>query len=117
MRGWDTRRKARDVRIEAGSAHASGKIVTSADLTALLQAVVRPGDRVCLEGDNQKQADLLAQGLAAVDPAVVHDLHIVQSGIVLPEHLDLFENGIAKKLDFSFSGPQSARRPTLDRAG
>ena len=113
MREWDTRKKARDARIDDGSAHATGKIVAPANLTALLQAVVRPGDRVCLEGDNQKQADLLAQGLASVDPAVVHDLHIVQSGIVLPEHLDLFEKGIAKKLDFSFSGPQSARVASL----
>jgi len=113
MREWDTRKKARDARIEDGSALATGKIVAPANLTALLQAVVRPGDRVCLEGDNQKQADLLAQGLASVDPAVVHDLHIVQSGIVLPEHLDLFEKGIAKRLDFSFSGPQSARVASL----
>ena len=113
MREWDTRKTARDARIDAGSAHANGKIVAPANLTALLQAVVRSGDRVCLEGDNQKQADLLAQGLASVDPAVVHDLHIVQSGIVLPEHLDLFEKGIAKRLDFSFSGPQSARVASL----
>jgi len=27
---------------------------------ALLEAVIRSGDRVCLEGDNQKQADFLA---------------------------------------------------------
>lgn len=113
MREWDTRQKARAERIEAGSRRATGKIVSPANLTAFLQAVVRPGDRVCLEGDNQKQADLLAQALAAVDPAIVHDLHIVQSGIVLPEHLDLFEKGIAKKLDFSYSGPQSARIASL----
>jgi len=34
---------------------------------------------------------------------------MVQSGVVLPEHLDLFETGIARRLDFSYSGPQSAR--------
>lgn len=34
---------------------------------------------------------------------------MVQSGVVLPEHLDLFEHGIAKRLDFAYSGPQSAR--------
>ena len=34
---------------------------------------------------------------------------MVQSGVVLPEHLDLFEQGIAKRLDFAYSGPQSAR--------
>ena len=65
-----------------------------------MEAVIGPGDRVCLEGDNQKQADLLCAALLAVDPAKVHDLHMVQSGVVLPEHLDLFERGIAKKLDY-----------------
>ena len=39
----------------------------------------------------------------------VHDLHMVQSGVVLPEHLDMFEKGIARRLDFSYSGPQAAR--------
>ena len=46
MREWDTRKKARDARIEDGSALATAKIVAPANLTALLQAVVRPGDRV-----------------------------------------------------------------------
>jgi len=113
MKEWDSRQKARAERIEAGSRFSTGKIVAPEKLTALLQAVIRSGDRVCLEGDNQKQADLLAEALAAVDPAALHDLHIVQSGIVLPEHLDLFEKGIAKRLDFSYSGPQSARVASL----
>jgi malonate decarboxylase alpha subunit len=39
----------------------------------------------------------------------VHDLHMVQSVLALPEHLDVFERGIARKLDFSFSGPQALR--------
>ena len=77
------------------------------DATALLEAVIRPGDRVCLEGDNQKQADYLADALVAVDTSRVHGLHIVQSGVTLPAHLDLFARGIATKLDFSYSGPQS----------
>ena len=38
----------------------TGKIVEARDATRLLEAVIRPGDRVCLEGNNQKQADLLA---------------------------------------------------------
>jgi len=102
-------RIARDARIEAGSRLATGKIVDAINATALLEAVLRPGDRVCLEGDNQKQADLLARALAAVDVARVHDLHMVQSGVVLPEHLDIFESGVAKRLDYAYSGPQSAR--------
>ncbi len=36
-----------------------GKIAQSADIVALLEAVIKPGDTVCLEGDNQKQADFL----------------------------------------------------------
>ncbi len=109
MTDWRRERTTRDSRITAGRAHASGKIVPAGAVVDLLQGVLRPGDRVCLEGDNQKQADCLARGLSACDPSVIHDLHMVQSGIVLPEHLDVFEQGIAKKLDYSYSGPQGGR--------
>ncbi len=114
---WCTRREARDERINAGASVADRKVVRAGDVTALLEAVIRSGDRVCLEGDNQKQADLLAAGLLAVDVRKVHDLHMVQSGIVLPEHLDIFERGIAKRLDYSYSGPQSARVAKMLFAG
>jgi malonate decarboxylase alpha subunit len=109
MTNWNAQRTALTERLTAGHEHACGKIVALADLQAFLEAVLRPGDRVCLEGDNQKQADLLASALAAVDVGKVHDLHMVQSGVVLPEHLDVFETGVAKRLDYSYSGPQSAR--------
>ena len=117
MVDWCTRQKARDERIQAGSTYAKGKAVRVEDATALLEAIIRPGDRVCLEGDNQKQADLLAAALLAVDVGKVHDLHMVQSGIVLPEHLDMFERGVAKRLDYSYSGPQSARVAQMLFAG
>ena len=113
MTAWDSRKRMRDERVAAGGVHAVGKLVDKAVLPGFLETVIRPSDRVCIEGDNQKQADLLAQALAAVDPARVHDLHMIQSGIVLPEHLDLFEKGIARRLDFSYSGPQSARLASL----
>jgi len=106
---WQRQRQARDARLEAGARLAHGKIVEARDVTRLMEAVIGPGDRVCLEGDNQKQADLLSSALLAVDLAKVHDLHMVQSGVVLPEHLDLFDRGVAKKLDYAYSGPQSAR--------
>jgi malonate decarboxylase alpha subunit len=109
MTTWRTAQGARDGRLQAGAKFAKGKIVDARDATALLEAVIRPGDRVCLEGDNQKQADLLARALAAVDVARVHGLHMVQSGVVLPEHLDVFDSGVAKRLDYAFSGPQSTR--------
>ena len=91
----------------------NGKRVDSAHAVALLNAALSPFDRVCLEGNNQKQADFLAKALVQVDPKRVHDLHMVQSVLSLPEHLDVFELGIASKLDFSFSGPQGARLAQL----
>ncbi|SHG59944.1 malonate decarboxylase alpha subunit [Kaistia soli DSM 19436] len=109
MAEWQQNRARRDRRIEAGIKLAEGKIVAAGDATRLLEAVIQPGDRVCLEGDNQKQADLLSAALLAADPARLNTLHMVQSGVVLPAHLDLFERGIAKRLDYAYSGPQSAR--------
>jgi malonate decarboxylase alpha subunit len=108
MTDWQKQRGERSARLNAGSPYASGKMVPPDKVKAFLEAVIRPGDRVCLEGDNQKQADFLAEALAEVDRSRIHDLHIVQSGIVLQAHLDLFERGIARKLDFSYSGPQGA---------
>ena len=108
MTDWKSEQRSREQRLNAGAKFAEGKMVAPSASTALLQAVIRPGDRICLEGDNQKQADFLAACLANADPKVLHDLHVVQSGIVLPEHIDLFEKGIAKRLDYSYSGPQGA---------
>ncbi|WP_035179325.1 malonate decarboxylase subunit alpha [Acidocella facilis] len=108
LKSWDRQRRERQARLDAAAPLAQGKIVPTARVSALLRALIRPGDRLCLEGDNQKQADFLADALAALDPAEIHDLHIVQSGVVLQAHLDLFERGLARKLDFSYSGPQSA---------
>src|SRR5690606_19657458 len=96
---------------------ARGRRVRAEDATALLETVIEPGDRVCLEGNNQKQADFLARALNAVDPARVHDLHMVQSVVALPEHVSVFERGIAREIDFSFSGPQATRIAALVEAG
>ncbi|HEV6965539.1 malonate decarboxylase subunit alpha [Roseateles sp.] len=94
-----------------------GRHVATGAAVQLLEAVLEPGDRVCLEGNNQKQADFLARALTQVDPQRVHGLHMVQSVLALPEHLDLFETGIARRLDFSFSGPQGARLAKLVAGG
>ncbi|TWB88973.1 malonate decarboxylase alpha subunit [Bradyrhizobium macuxiense] len=109
MSDWGMQKAALGERLAAGQRHANGKVVPIPSLPAFLKSVIRSGDRVCLEGDNQKQADILASSLANLDPAEISDLHMVQSGIVLPSHLDIFEKGIARRLDFSYSGPQSAR--------
>src|SRR4029079_15699502 len=103
---WKKTGSERQNRLETASKYASGKLVAPQNIGSLLEAVVRPNGRECLEGANQKQHDFLAEALARVDKSRVHDLHIVQSGIVLQAHLDLFEKGIARRLDFSYSGPQ-----------
>ena len=113
MTVWDKGRRERSSRLQAAAPYANGKCVQRGQLAGLLEAILRPGDRVCLEGDNQKQADVLASALASLDPSKVHDLHMVQSGVVLPEHLDIFERGIARRLDFAYSGPQSQRMAKL----
>jgi malonate decarboxylase alpha subunit len=95
----------------------AGKIVSSERIVDLLHAILESGDRVCLEGNNQKQADFLAKALTRLDPSRVHDLHMLQSVLALPEHLDVFDKGIASRLDFSFSGPQAARLAKLAMAG
>ena len=116
-RSWDTRATERARRLSraqtALGASLDNKRVVAEHATRLLEAVIAPFDRVCLEGNNQKQADFLARSLAAVDAAVVHDLHMVQSVLALPEHLDVFDKGIATRLDFSFSGPQGTRLARL----
>jgi malonate decarboxylase alpha subunit len=88
-------------------------VVDTGSAVDLLEAVIAPGDRVVLEGNNQKQADFLSRSLSEVNPALVHDLHMLISAISRPEHLDIFEKGIAKKIDFSYAGAQSARVPAL----
>ncbi len=104
-------------RISRGHELSNGKIVLHADAVRLLEAVIEPSDRICLEGNNQKHADFLAECLAQVDPAHIHDLHIVQSNIALPAHLDVFENGIARNLDFCYSGAQGVRMAQLVAEG
>jgi malonate decarboxylase alpha subunit len=116
-RAWDTARRNRAARLARAREVAPGRWIEPGRATALLEAIVEPGDRLCLEGDNQKQADFLARALAAVDPARVRDLHLVLSVLALPEHLALFERGVARRVDFSFSGPQAVRLAQLVKAG
>ncbi|WP_242346976.1 malonate decarboxylase subunit alpha, partial [Anaeromyxobacter terrae] len=118
-RAWDTARRGREARLARARpiGGAAGRWVEPERVTPLLEAILEPGDRVCLEGDNQKQADFLARALACADPARVHDLHLVMSVLALPEHVELFERGLARRLDFSFSGPQGTRLAHLVAAG
>jgi malonate decarboxylase alpha subunit len=116
-RDWNTLADRRQARLQRATDAGLGRLVAHAEVSRLLHTVLEPGDRVCLEGNNQKQADFLAECLAQLDPAQVHGLHMVQSVLSLPSHLDVFERGIAQRLDFSFSGPQSGRLATLVAEG
>ena len=116
-RDWNTLADRRQARLQRAADAGLGRLLPHAEVPRLLHTVLEPGDRVCLEGNNQKQADFLAECLAQLDPAQVHGLHMVQSVLSLPSHLDVFERGIAQRLDFSFSGPQSGRLANLVAEG
>lgn len=108
-RKWDVRRNEKQRRIEAVKPFTKGKVLPTQDFPKILEKLIMSGDKVALEGNNQKQADFLARMLTQIDPAKVNNLHMLMPSIGLPEHLDVFEKGIARKLDFSFSGTQSVR--------
>ena len=109
----DLRRQGRLRRIQRAAAIGIQRQVPGSRVSELLASVIEPGDRVCLEGNNQKQADFLSEALAACDPTQLHHLYMVQSVLSLPSHIDLFEKGIASQLDFAFSGPQGNRLARL----
>src|SRR6202453_149356 len=108
-RSWTSLRDSKAARMRDLGSIANGKLINQRDIVEALQTLIHSGDRVALEGDNQKQADFLSRSLVQVDPAKLHDIHLLISTISRPEHLTLFERGIARKLDFSFAGPQSLR--------
>ncbi|MGF7180874.1 malonate decarboxylase subunit alpha [Tunturiibacter psychrotolerans] len=106
---WTTRRDEKRRRLESVKPWMRGPVLAQNKMVEALETVIQSGDRVVMEGDNQKQADFLSRSLAKVDPKKIHDLHLIISSISRPEHLTVFELGIAKKVDFAFAGPQSLR--------
>ena len=108
-RSWTTRRDEKARRLAAVADWLEDGVLPTARIADALEQLIRPGDRVALEGDNQKQADFLSRSLAGVDPANVNGVHLLISSISRPEHLTLFERGIAHRVDFSYAGAQSLR--------
>ena len=106
---WDTERKAKQAKKRAAESITSTKIVPSDKIVEFMECVMRPKDIVILEGDNQKQAVFLAKSLTKVNPQRIHDLHMVMTCPQIPEHLDIFDLGIARDLDFSFAGKNDKR--------
>jgi malonate decarboxylase alpha subunit len=108
-RSWTTRRDEKRRRMQLVQPWMKGPILRKEKIIDALETLIVSGDRIVLEGDNQKQADFLSRSLVKVDPKKIHDLHLIISSISRPEQLTLFELCIAKKLDFSYAGPQSLR--------
>ncbi|MGL4861168.1 MAG: malonate decarboxylase subunit alpha [Enterobacteriaceae bacterium] len=114
---WDRRKRDKQARLQSARPLLQGKVIPGANLPDVLELLLRPGDKVVLEGNNQKQADFLSRTLAQLSAQKIHDLHMIMPTLSRPEHLTLFEKGIARKLDFSFSGPQSLRMAQLIEDG
>src|SRR3984885_4809198 len=110
---WSRRRAKKAARLARIAPWMKGLVLETGAIVEALQTLLEPGDAVALEGDNQKQADFLSRALVQVDPAKIHDLHLLISSVSRPEHLTLFERGIARKLDLAFAGPQSVRLAQL----
>lgn len=106
---WDLKRQKKIAKMAKVIPMMQGKYINSSDIVAALEALISPGDRVVLEGDNQKQASFLSEKLLEVDVNKVNQLHMIMPSVSRPEHLTIFEKGIAEKLDFSYAGAQSLR--------
>src|SRR5271157_2774837 len=111
--GWCRRRVKKAARLARIARWMNGRVLETGAIVEALETLIEPGDAVALEGDNQKQADFLSRALVQVDPAKLHDLHLLISSVSRPEHLTLFERGIARRIDLAFAGPQSVRLAQL----
>ena len=114
---WDTERKAKQAKKRAAEGITATKVVPQDKTVELMECIIRPNDIVAMEGDNQKQATFLAKSLVKVSPQKIHGLHMVMSCPQLPEHLDVFDLGIARELDFSYSGKNDKRIYQMIEAG
>lgn len=108
-RNWASKREKKAQTMKKIEHLLDGKYVPTEAIIEVLEQLIRPGDKVVLEGDNQKQASFLSKSLEQVDAQKVNNLHMIMSSISRPEHLTIFEKGIAAKIDFSYAGAQSTR--------
>jgi len=117
IRSWTTRRDHKRRQLKSVAELTKGRIIPTENIVAVLEKLIASGDKVALEGNNQKQASFLSMALSELDATKVHGLHMIMSAIARPEHLDIFEKGIAQKLDFSFAGAQSLRMAQMIEDG
>jgi hypothetical protein len=59
-RSWTTLRDEKARRLAAIAPWLEDGVLPAARIVDALETLIRPGDRVALEGDNQKQADFLS---------------------------------------------------------
>lgn len=116
-KSWTTRRDQKAARLAKIDHLLKGKLLGNEHIIEALELLISPGDKVVLEGDNQKQASFLSKALNEVSADKINGLHMIMSSISRPEHLDIFEKGIAEKIDFSYAGAQSLRMSQMIEDG
>ncbi len=104
MRDWNSQARNREAaNLSARPLSPNGKTVAASDIGASWRPCWSRATGSALRATIRSRP-ISGQGLGGVNPAKVNNLHMVQSVLALPEHLDVFERGIAATLDFSFPG-------------
>ncbi|MGE5672813.1 MAG: malonate decarboxylase subunit alpha [Mycobacterium leprae] len=101
----------------AGAYRGDGKVVAPEQARLLLEALLRPGDTVALEGSPDKQARFLAATLAEIGRGSVRDLHLVVPVIALSEQIHLLKGGAVSRLSYASAGGLSAQVNEACQAG
>jgi malonate decarboxylase alpha subunit len=84
-RSWTTRRDEKRRRIELVKPWMKRSILPKEKIIDALETLIVSGDRIVLEGDNQKQADFLSRSLVKVDAArSIEDLVAWSGGLYSP---------------------------------
>ncbi|MDD2363585.1 MAG: malonate decarboxylase subunit alpha [Eubacteriales bacterium] len=74
---WHKKCDLKQARLRGASPYLNQKQIKSESIVDALEALMRPGDRVVIEGDNQKQATFLAQALTKVNSDIVNDVTMI----------------------------------------
>jgi malonate decarboxylase alpha subunit len=95
-KNWAVKKALKVERINSVQHISHGKVIPTEQMVAALECLLHKGD-------------FLARALEKVDSTKVNNLHMIMPSVSLPEHMNIFEKGIASKLDFAFAGQQSVR--------
>ena len=114
---WNKAKLSKEERLSCVKGFTSGKIIDQDKIVSFLETIIHSADKVVLEGCNQKQAPFLADALNAVDTNKLNNLHMIMPAIALPQHLTLFEKGVAHLLDFAYCGGLAESLATTFKSG